>query len=70
MKELNSNNTAVENNESLNANYKATYVISGDKTTITNTHIPEVVSKTVVKKWDDANNQDGTRPNEIVVKLF
>ena len=70
VKELNSNNTAVENNESLNANYKATYVISGDKTTITNTHIPEVVSKTVVKKWDDANNQDGTRPNEIVVKLF
>ena len=70
VKELNSNNIAVENNESLNANYKATYAISGDKTTITNTHVPEVVSKTVVKKWDDANNQDGTRPNEIVVKLF
>ena len=70
VKELNSSNKAVENNESLNANYKATYSSTENKTIITNIHTPEVVSKTVVKKWDDGDNQDGTRPNEIEVTLF
>lgn len=38
--------------------------------TVTNKHIPEVKDIEVVKKWDDNNNQDGIRPNEIVVTLY
>jgi len=47
--------------------------ITGDATkgfTITNTHEPE---KTVVagkKTWDDANNQDGKRPEVIEINVF
>ena len=36
---------------------------------ITNTHIPEVVSKSVEKVWNDNNNQDGKRPENIQVQL-
>ena len=39
--------------------YEATY--SEDGFTITNTHTPEVVSKTVTKVWTDGDNQDGLR---------
>ena len=38
--------------------------------TITNTHIADVVSKEVLKIWDDNNNQDGIRPNSIQVQLY
>ena len=37
------------------------YTKSVNGFTITNTHIPEVVSKTVTKEWVDNNNQDGLR---------
>ncbi len=37
---------------------------------ITNTYNPEKVSIGVEKKWNDNNNQDGNRPEEIVVKLL
>ena len=43
--------------------------VNGTITTITNTHTPEVTSKTVKKVWDDANNQDGKRPTELKVAL-
>src|SRR5699024_9866041 len=37
---------------------------------ITNSYTPEQTSINVVKAWDDANNQDGKRPNKITVKLL
>ena len=35
----------------------------------TNTHIPETVTVTVDKVWDDSENQDGLRPDTIHIKL-
>ena len=51
------------------------YTVSGDGTegngyTITNTYTPEVTSVNVNKVWNDNNNQDGIRPNEIEVELL
>ena len=37
---------------------------------ITNTHIPETIDIKGTKKWDDADNQDGKRPNKITIKVF
>lgn len=37
--------------------------------TCINTHAPETTSLGVKKVWDDANNQDGSRPNSITVHL-
>ncbi|MFA1818863.1 Cna B-type domain-containing protein [Virgibacillus oceani] len=44
--------------------------ISEDGLTITNEYIVEQVSVTVNKIWDDADNQDGIRPESIIVKLL
>ena len=41
-----------------------------DKTILTNTHTPETVNATVVKAWDDADNQDGKRPQDLTVTLM
>ena len=49
-------------------NYTASY--SEDTLTITNTHEPETVSKTVTKIWDDDDNRDGVRPESVTVKLM
>ena len=38
--------------------------------TITNTTIPNNTSLTVSKKWEDNENQDGKRPDSIIVKLL
>ena len=38
--------------------------------TLTNRHNPEVVSKTVLKIWEDNDNQDGIRPNSIEIQLY
>lgn len=35
----------------------------------TNTHIPETVTVTVDKVWEDSENQDGLRPDTIHIKL-
>ena len=46
--------------------------IAGDAAsgfTITNTHTPETIDIPVTKVWEDGNNQDGLRPNEITVSL-
>ena len=40
-----------------------------DGYTLTNTHTPEKTSVSVVKVWDDANNQDGLRAEAIQVQL-
>ncbi len=39
-------------------------------TTITNTHEVEKADVTVTKVWEDNNNQDGIRPEEIEVTLY
>ena len=38
--------------------------------TVTNIHLPETVSLSVTKVWDDADNQDGVRPGSVTVKLL
>jgi hypothetical protein len=38
--------------------------------TVTNTHTPETTSVKVTKAWDDGNNQDGSRPASVTVKLL
>ena len=51
--------------------YQAT--VNGDMEngfTITNAHIPDTVSVSGEKIWNDANDQDGKRPKEIMVYLF
>lgn len=45
------------------------YTASVEGGTITNTHVPEKVTVPVEKKWDDADNQDGIRPESITVSL-
>ena len=47
-----------------------TTAYSDDKFTITNTHTPAVVKKTVTKVWADNENQDGIRPASIGVELL
>lgn len=37
---------------------------------IRNTHIPETTAIAGTKTWEDKNNQDGIRPNEITVNLL
>lgn len=38
--------------------------------TITNVHKPEMVSISGTKTWDDADNQDGLRPESITINLL
>ena len=48
------------------------YEITGDATegfTVTNTHTPETVEVPVEKVWNDANDQDGFRPESVEVGL-
>ena len=44
--------------------------IKNGEMTITNTHKPAVTESGVMKLWDDAENQDGKRPDSVTVKLF
>ncbi|MDX8045505.1 Cna B-type domain-containing protein [Gracilibacillus sp. S3-1-1] len=37
---------------------------------VTNSYTPEQTSMTVVKGWEDGNNQDGVRPDNVTVQLF
>ena len=37
---------------------------------VTNTYTPEQTSVTLIKAWDDKNDQDGIRPESITVKLL
>ena len=48
--------------------YSTSY--SDDTFTITNTHTPEKVDKQVIKIWNDSNNQDGKRPDSVVIQLY
>lgn len=47
--------------------------LAGDSATgftLVNTHEPEKVSISVTKAWDDADDQDGIRPEEVVICLL
>ena len=37
---------------------------------VTNTHIPKTIDVTVTKTWDDADDQDGMRPEYLEIKLM
>ena len=50
-----------------------TTTITGDSATgftVTNTHTPETTSVSGSKIWDDNDNQDGTRPASITIRLL
>ena len=49
--------------------YASTSVKDGLITTLTNRHAPEETEATVVKVWDDNDDQDGIRPTSIEVTL-
>ena len=46
------------------------YTSSVDGTTITNTHTPETTEVSGTKVWDDNNDQDGLRPDSIIINLL
>lgn len=46
------------------------YTVTIDGTKITNSYKPQVMNLNVEKIWDDANNQDGKRPDSITVLLI
>lgn len=48
----------------------AEYSTEIEGTTINNKHTPYKTSRTVMKFFEDAQNQDGTRPTEITVQLY
>ena len=48
----------------------ADYTTVVDGYNITNTHTPEKISISGSKTWNDADNQDGKRPESITVRLF
>ena len=50
-----------------NIDYYSTSISGG---TITNTYAPEKTSYTVIKRWEDANDQDGIRPDSINIALL
>lgn len=37
---------------------------------ITNTHAPETIRKTITKTWDDGNDRDGIRPTNVKIELY
>lgn len=46
------------------------YATTVEGTSITNSYTPDKTSVTVTKAWDDANDQDGKRPEKIKVQLY
>lgn len=46
------------------------YEVSVDGYDLTNSYTPEVFDIHGIKIWDDAENQDGNRPNSITVNLL
>ena len=48
----------------------AEYTTKVDGYNVTNSYTPGKTSVTVTKRWDDANNQDGKRPDTIKVQLY
>lgn len=53
----------------ISENNVAGYSTTIDNYNITNTHTPDILTITGKKVWDDAENQDGKRPESITVTL-
>ena len=49
--------------------YTLSTAVSGNVTTLTNTHAPAVTDITVTIDWDDNDDQDGLRPESVTVTL-
>lgn len=50
--------------------YTGKRTVDGHTTTFTNSHTPATTSRTVVKVWNDGDNQDGLRPQTLPVYLM
>ena len=50
--------------------YTATVKAEGNQFVLTNTHTPDVTNVQVAKIWADENNNDGKRPDGIIVQLY
>ena len=50
--------------------YTPSSLNSGNDWTFTNTHVPSNVTVTAKKEWNDGDNQDGIRPNEVTFSLL
>ena len=50
--------------------YESTVEYKDGSHTLTNTHTPEEIDIPVTKKWADANDQDGKRPDAVAVRLY
>ena len=62
--------TWTEDEEGLPEGYELTDTsVEGTVTTLTNSYTPEVTEASVKKVWDDADNQDGKRPETLTVTL-
>lgn len=57
-------------NGNYNTGYSASYATSGNTTTITNKHVPQLINLTVEKVWDDNQNEANLRPSTIAVALM
>ena len=52
------------------AGYTSNITDAADGFTITNTHTPEKTAVSVQKVWNDADDQDGMRPDAVTVRLL
>ena len=52
------------------AGYTSNITDATDGFTITNTHTPEKTAVSVEKVWDDADDQDGMRPDAVTIRLL
>ena len=52
------------------AGYTSNITDAADGFTITNTHTPEKTAVSVEKVWDDADDQDGMRPDAVTIRLL
>src|SRR5699024_3951066 len=51
--------------------YESTIKVEDDGSIIiSNTHTPETIEFAVSKVWEDENNQDGVRPDNVTVNLL
>ncbi|HJE18919.1 MAG TPA: Cna B-type domain-containing protein [Aliicoccus persicus] len=65
------NYTVTENSvEDYSTSIEATETDEGVSYTVTNTHTPGETTATVTKVWDDGNNEDGNRPDSVIVQLL
>ena len=68
----NSNGTAINYTVKEDAvdGYEADQSTVSNGQTMTNTHTPETTSVSGTKTWDDNNDQDGARPESIMIRLL